>query len=84
MLFRSKALRKAAAERSVADALNTRNGPSMEEALALPLQSEVMVWREKKGWQGLYKVINTKDYEITVDIVNGPTTFCLTAVKLYY
>jgi len=79
-----KALRKAAAERSVADALNTRNGPSTEEALALPLQSEVMVWREKKGWQGPYKVINTKDHEITVDMVNGPTTFRSTVVKPYH
>ncbi len=79
-----KALRKAAAERSVADALNTRNGPSTEEALALPLQSEVMVWRETKGWQGPYKVINTKDHDITVDMVNGPTTFRSTVVKPYY
>ena len=40
-------------------ALQERNGPLMEKVLALPLQSEVLVWREKQGWQGLYKVINT-------------------------
>jgi hypothetical protein len=42
----TKALRKIAAERQVADALNTQNGPATEDVLALPLQSEVLVWRE--------------------------------------
>ncbi|KAK1907590.1 hypothetical protein P3342_005917 [Pyrenophora teres f. teres] len=42
----TKALRKLTAERQVADALNTRNGPATADMLALPLQSEVLVWRE--------------------------------------
>jgi hypothetical protein len=79
-----KALRRAAAERAVSNALNTRNGPNTDEILALPLQSEVMVWREKNGWQGLYKVIDMKDHDVTVDMVNGPTTFRSTVVKPYY
>ena len=79
-----KALRRAAAERAVSNALNTRNGPSTEELLSLPLQSEVMVWREKNGWQGPYKVIDMKDHDVTVDMVNGPTTFRSTVVKPYY
>jgi hypothetical protein len=37
----TKALRKLTAERQVADALNTRNGPATTDTLALPLQSEV-------------------------------------------
>ncbi|KAF1935267.1 hypothetical protein EJ02DRAFT_507147 [Clathrospora elynae] len=64
-----KALRRAAAERTV---------------LSLPLQSEVMVWREKNGWQGPYKIINMKDHDVTVDMVNGPITFRSTVVKPYY
>ena len=79
-----KALRRAAAERAVSNALNTRNGPSTDELLSLPLQSEVMVWRKKNGWQGPYKVIDIKDHNVTVDIVNGPTTFRSTVVKPYY
>ncbi|KAF1971235.1 hypothetical protein BU23DRAFT_581641 [Bimuria novae-zelandiae CBS 107.79] len=42
-----KALRRAAAERAVSNALNTRNRLNIDELLLLPLQSEVMVWREK-------------------------------------
>ncbi|KAF2022610.1 hypothetical protein EK21DRAFT_119577 [Setomelanomma holmii] len=45
----TKALRKLSAERQVADALNTRNGPATADMLALPLQSEVLVWRESDG-----------------------------------
>ena len=79
-----KALRRAASERAVSNALNTRNGPTTEEVLSLPLQSEVMVWREKNGWQGPYKVIDMKNHDVTVDMVNGPTTFRSTVVKPYY
>ena len=79
-----KALRKAAAERAVNNALNTRNGPAIDKVLSLPLQSEVMVWREKTGWQGPYKVINMKDHDVTIDMVNGPATFRSTVVKPYY
>jgi hypothetical protein len=68
-----KALQRAAAERAVSNALNTRNRPSTDKLLSLPLQSEVMVWREKNGWQGPYKVIDMKDHDVTVDIVNSPT-----------
>ncbi|KAF1937413.1 hypothetical protein EJ02DRAFT_310380, partial [Clathrospora elynae] len=35
-----KALRRAAAKRTVSNALNTRNGPTTDEVLSLPLQSE--------------------------------------------
>ncbi|KAK1916809.1 hypothetical protein P3342_004364 [Pyrenophora teres f. teres] len=44
----NKALRKIAAERQVSDALNTRNGPTTGDVLALPLQSEVLVWRKRR------------------------------------
>ncbi|KAF1934538.1 hypothetical protein EJ02DRAFT_461106, partial [Clathrospora elynae] len=48
----TKALRKLTAERQIADALNIRNGPATADTLALPLQSEVLVWRESDGWNG--------------------------------
>ncbi|KAF1974414.1 hypothetical protein BU23DRAFT_579837 [Bimuria novae-zelandiae CBS 107.79] len=40
--------------------------------------------REKNGWQGPYKVINIKNYDVTIDIVNGLTTFRSIVVKPYY
>jgi hypothetical protein len=80
----TKALRKIAAERQVADALNTRNGPATEDVLALLLQSEVLVWRESDGWNGPYKIISIDGHNVTVNMVNGPTTFRSTVVKPYY
>ena len=79
-----KALRKVAAERQVADALNARNGPATEDVIALPLQSEVLVWRESDGWNGPYKIISVDGHNVTIDMVNGPTTFRSTVVKPYY
>ena len=76
-------LRRISARRQVQDALSTRNGPSTTEVLELPLQSEVLVWREKKGWQGPYKIIGIQGHDITVDTVNGPVAFRSTIVKPY-
>ncbi|KAF1934675.1 hypothetical protein EJ02DRAFT_429126 [Clathrospora elynae] len=80
----TKALRKLTAERQVADALNTRNGPDTADVLALPLQSEVLVWRESNGWNGPYRIASIDGHNVTVDMINGPTTFCSTVVKPYY
>ncbi|KAF7570471.1 hypothetical protein PtrM4_104730 [Pyrenophora tritici-repentis] len=80
----TKALRKLTAERQVADALNARNGPATADMLALPLQSEVLVWRESDGWNGPYKIASIDGHNVTVDMVNGPTTFRSTVVKPYY
>ena len=80
----TKALRKLTAERQVADALNARNGPATADMLALPLQSEVLVWRESDGWNGPYKVASIDGHNVTVDMVNGPVTFRSTVVKPYY
>ena len=70
-----KALRKVAVERQVADALNTQNGPATKDVIALPLPSEVLVWRESDGWNGPYKIISVDGHNVTINIVNGPTTF---------
>ena len=79
-----KELRRIAAERQIKDALNTRNGPITADVLSQPLQSEVMVWREKEGWQGPYKVAAIQGHNVIVDMVNGPVTFRSTVVKPYY
>ena len=79
-----KVLRKLSAERKVTDALNARNGPNTADVLALPLQSEVLVWRESDGWNGPYKIASIDGHNIIVDMVNGPTTFRSTVVKPYY
>ncbi|KAF1936271.1 hypothetical protein EJ02DRAFT_459660, partial [Clathrospora elynae] len=71
----TKALRKLTAERQIADALNTRNGPDTADVIALQLQSEVLVWRESDGWNGPYKVASINGHNVTVDMINGPTTF---------
>lgn len=78
------ALRKATAQRQISEALRTRNGLSTAEVLALPLQSEVCVWRENNRWQGPYKILSIEGYDITVDMVNRPISFRSTFVKLYY
>jgi hypothetical protein len=52
--------------------------------LALPLQSEVLVWRESNGWNSPYKVASIDGHNVTVDMVNSPATFRSTVVKLYY
>ncbi|XP_044721979.1 polyprotein [Hirsutella rhossiliensis] len=78
------ALHRAAAARQVRDALNTRNGPNVERAAELPLQSEVLVWREADGWTGPWIVIGNNGHEITINHVNGPRNFRITAVKKYH
>ena len=66
-------------------ALNTRNGPRTDDVARLPLQAEVMVWREGKdcAWEGPYKIIAKENTNVTVDMVNGPKTFRTTQVKPY-
>ena len=79
-----KELRRLRAERQVSDALNTRNGPEVTDIINLPLQSEVRVWREKNGWQGPYKILAIDGHDITLDMMNGPTTFRSTVIRPYH
>lgn len=77
-------VRKAHARRQVAEALATRNGPSTMETTNLPLQSQVRVWREKKGWKGPYTLIGVNGEDVILAMDRGPRTFRSTAVKPYY
>ena len=80
-------VKKIKAQRSVQDALNTRNGPNTQKTLpgSLPLGSEVLVYREKGGWKGPFKVIAVTDKDVTVDskATGGTATFRSSHVKPY-
>jgi hypothetical protein len=92
---RALAVRKAMAEiqklrakRQVADALNTRNGPSTTSTLDLPLNSQVLVWREGNtgqtgSWNGPYRLVSTDNESCVIALPHGDTTFRSTVVKPY-
>ncbi|KAI0994429.1 hypothetical protein K3495_g13753 [Podosphaera aphanis] len=77
-------IRKIQAKRQVADALGMRNGPNTKNTESLPLNSDVRVWRERKGWMGPYKLLNIDGQTCTVAMPNGPVNFRSTVVKPYY
>jgi hypothetical protein len=79
-------IRKLKAARQVQDALATRNGPNVTEVLLLPLQSDVKVWRENKGWTGPHTLLglNLDSTAAIVDINGRPTTFRTTVVHPYH
>ncbi|EED20821.1 hypothetical protein TSTA_040150, partial [Talaromyces stipitatus ATCC 10500] len=71
------------------DALNTRNRPSSTLIHRLPLNLDVLVWREggtryPGKWKGPYKLISINRETCTIDLLNGPTKFRSTVVKLYH
>jgi hypothetical protein len=79
-----RSLRKYYAEKQVSGALNARNGPDTTDVLNAPLQSEMLVWREKEGWQGPYKLLAVDGHDVTLDLPNGPIKFRSTMVKKYF
>jgi hypothetical protein len=72
------------ARRQIKDALAMRNGPDITAVLELPLQSEVLVWREKKGWTGPWKLIAVDGATCTVKMPQGPVNFRASSVKPYF
>lgn len=79
-----KMLRTIRAEVEVSRAINTRNGPDLQSVLSLPLRSEVLVWREHKGWRGPYELQSIDGHTVTIQMPNGPTQFRATHVKPYF
>ncbi|XMA19477.1 hypothetical protein WAI453_012268 [Rhynchosporium graminicola] len=77
-------IRKLRSRRQVNDALNTRNGPSSTVVRDLPLNSLVLVWREKGFWDGPWPLISTDGENCVVEIDSGPTTFRSTSIKPWY
>ena len=52
--------------------------------LNLLILLEVRVWREKDGWNGLYKLLAINGETCIIDIPHKPTNFQSTVVKPYY
>lgn len=78
-------VRKCHATRDVQDALGMRNGPRTSHLKGLPLNAEVMVYREKNKWMGPYRLMSMDGETCLVDLGNGlPTKFRSTVVKPYY
>lgn len=79
----TKEIRRLYAERQVADALATRNGPQTLSTLDLPISSLVRVWRENDGWKGPFRLLSINGEKCTIDHPRGPKTFRSTVVKPY-
>ena len=77
----TKELRKLRAQRQVTEGLAMRNGPDTQATLSLPINSEVRVWRENKGWKGPYRLIATDGETCTLNMPRGPTNFRSVSVK---
>lgn len=75
-------VRKCHAARKVADALNMRNGPLTKHLHDLPLGSEVIVYREGRGWDKTpYKLVWMDGETIQVDMNGRYVNFRSTRVK---
>jgi hypothetical protein len=79
----TKKVRRLYAERQVKEALAMRNCPNTNKLHGLPLQSDVLVYREKDGWSGPFKLITLSGETCTIQMPYGPTNFRSTVVKPY-
>ena len=70
-----KEVQRCHAKRQVSDALRTTNGPRTSHLRGLPLNSEVLVYRENGGWTGPHKMISMSDETCTIALESGPTLF---------
>ena len=76
-------VQKLRAKRQVNDALYTRNGPNTLNIHELPLNSDVLVWRELGAWKGPYKLVSMDGELCILALPYSNTTFRATSVKLY-
>lgn len=60
-----------------------RNGPEISRIHQLPLGADAMVWREKKNWTVLYKLLVTKGEQFYVKMPTGSVTFRSVVGKPY-
>lgn len=66
-----------------------RNGSTLTAVHRLPLNSDVLVWREGKAgyagaWKGPHKLLSIDGESCVVLLSSGPTVFRVTSVKPYY
>jgi hypothetical protein len=78
-----KEVRRLQARRQLNDGLSMRNGPDTGPTLRLPLQSEVIVWRENQNWTGPFTLLSINGETCTVEINNRPVNFRSTCVREY-
>ena len=64
--------------------LAIKNGPNIISTLSLPILLKVHIWREKDGWNRLYKLLVINGEIYIINILYKPTNFQLTVVKPYY
>jgi hypothetical protein len=50
----------------------------------LPLNSEVLVWRESGNWTRPYRLLVVEDETYCVQLLSGPTNFRSMSVKPYF
>lgn len=77
-------VRKCHALCKISDALNTRNGPNTLHVYDLPLNVEVMVWRDNKGWQGLFIMLGMDRESCLIGFPDGlARIFRSTRIKVF-
>jgi hypothetical protein len=74
-------MRKFRAERQVADALNTRNDLIITSIHDLPLNSNVLIWRESKKWTEPFKLLSMNDETCKIELLSEPIDFRSTVIK---
>ncbi|KAI0993887.1 hypothetical protein K3495_g14297, partial [Podosphaera aphanis] len=74
---------KLRAKQQVKAALNQRNGPNVDHIHSLPIGSQVLVWREKGGWDGPYTLLAINNETCKIQLANHISEFRTTVVKPY-
>ncbi|KAI0995528.1 hypothetical protein K3495_g12651 [Podosphaera aphanis] len=74
---------KLRAKQQVKAALNQRNSPNADHIHSLPIGSQVLVWREKGGWDGPYTLLAINKETCKIQLANHISEFRATVVKPY-
>lgn len=78
-------VRRIHATRQVREAVKARNGPNTGPIHDLALNSEVLVWREGKGWDGPAKLVGRDGETCLVQFNTGqPRSFRTTKIKPFH
>ncbi len=76
-------MRKFRAERQVADALNIRNDLIVTPIHDLPLNSDVLIWREDKKWIESFKLLDMNDEICKIELSSESIDFRSTVIKSF-
>src|SRR6266702_8336682 len=72
------------AKQTVNNALYHRNGPNTTLVHDLPLNSEVLVWRESGSWNGPYCLLAVENETCCVQFLSGLISFKSMSIKPYF